>query len=1124
MNKIIKFTGFALAGAIGLLVLIIIILKIIPDNQYKSWISSAVESSTGRNFSMESLQLDFGTSLRVGADKVQLGNASWGENPDMLSVNHLDVELKLIPLLKGRAEIFTHLDTANIIAESNKEGISNWVMGSGTPEEEKDEPEETTDDVAFSGLPIRPIIRELRIEGVALTIIDGATSVTKSVNLKNLLIETPELETSLALQADVNGVPVTLNGGLGNIDSALDQASTSMSLEGKIDENKLNIAGEWGPILPDTNLNLLLDVKVPSTSSVAALVGFDIDDFGVLEISARARATDGLFSVEDIITKLDDKRTTTSITGGIANLMQMDGVDMGIELNTERLNRVVKAFNIELPVPLPPTVLLSAQVRGGKDGLGIEDIDILIQDEGIELKLTGAVTDILGTRQISAQLLGDIDSLSRLSKYANMDLPALGALKLSGDIQSEGDAIGLNALNLGLAAENLAFNVSGGVENLLTVDGIDAQVDADIKSFTEQNISELTTLLKSFGVELPIEMLPQSIKLSTSVQGNLEQLALIDIKANVVDQNVKVSLLGAVDNVMGPTGVAANITLNSDSIASFSKYAGTELPDLGPLEAKARVVSSGESYSLESMTANLNADIVQADVTASIADLLALSDIRAEVTANTLTLASLSDIAQTELPDTDPVKIHATLSGENLEQAKIILDAQSAGAEIAINSVVSLLNITEDLKIDVSVKAENLSDFEKFAQMELPDRGPLDLNAIVSLAPRAFDVSDLNLNLDDQSATGRLTLRLPEPDDDQGVMLLHGQLDAPYIDLSPYLLSTELEVDEELNIEPTDTPVTPEPEQTAELGEEEDLSEPLAESDRLFSSEPILFELLHNYDIDLTINSNRLNLGHADLKDIQLKILLKDGLLDITPIKGFDSNGGTINGMLQFDARTKASTLDMDITLEDVVMPNLGGTFSLNLNIDGQGQSIAALMASLNGQFLVVARDGEIPNSFATRFGNGLLSTSPDSDTTELECLILRVDVVDGVANFKNKLAAQMTAVTWRGGGRVDFNTERLSVDIAPKPRKGVGISISGGLAGLVKLSGTLKKPVVRPDYSDAAIKYAKYSAYLATGGLSLLAEILHNKMNSSNDICEQILEGSVFAAADKVEKKNLPK
>ena len=199
-------------------------------------------------------------------------------------------------------------------------------------------------------------------------------------------------------------------------------------------------------------------------------------------------------------------------------------------------------------------------------------------------------------------------------------------------------------------------------------------------------------------------------------------------------------------------------------------------------------------------------------------------------------------------------------------------------------------------------------------------------------------------------------------------------------------------------------------------------------------------------------------------------------------------------------------------------MPNLGGALDLHVDITGKGDSVADLLASMNGQVLLSMTDGEIDKSFVSRFGKGLLSFSDDSEKTAIECAILRIDIEDGVANFEKKLAAQLTEVTWHGGGTVDFNTERLKADIAPKPRKGVPISVGGSLAGLVKLSGTLKNPTIAPDYSDMAVKYGKYSAYVATGGMSLLAEIVAKKMGSNQSVCEKILDGTVFSE-DEAEK-----
>ena len=54
----------------------------------------------------------------------------------------------------------------------------------------------------------------------------------------------------------------------------------------------------------------------------------------------------------------------------------------------------------------------------------------------------------------------------------------------------------------------------------------------------------------------------------------------------------------------------------------------------------------------------------------------------------------------------------------------------------------------------------------------------------------------------------------------------------------------------------------------------------------------------------------------------------------------------------------------------------------------------------------------------------------------------------------------------------------------------------------------------------DVALKYAKYSAYIATGGLSYLAEVIKDKIDANRDVCELILDGTVFEAMDKEDEK----
>ena len=166
------------------------------------------------------------------------------------------------------------------------------------------------------------------------------------------------------------------------------------------------------------------------------------------------------------------------------------------------------------------------------------------------------------------------------------------------------------------------------------------------------------------------------------------------------------------------------------------------------------------------------------------------------------------------------------------------------------------------------------------------------------------------------------------------------------------------------------------------------------------------------------------------------------------------------------------------------------------------------MMGSLNGHFAADLQDVELEKSFMSQFGAGLLSNlNPlDSDKTTLECAVIRFDIEDGIADFHRKIAAQTTEVTWMGGGEINLKTEELDVGIAPKARGPISGLTNVGLASLVHVGGTLAEPKIGIDVADVAKKYVGYSAFIATGGLSFLAQKLVETTQANMDQCKRIL------------------
>ena len=227
-----------------------------------------------------------------------------------------------------------------------------------------------------------------------------------------------------------------------------------------------------------------------------------------------------------------------------------------------------------------------------------------------------------------------------MSKYAKLDVPNLGALDISGKIISYDKAIRLAGLTANLNSDNINLQVTGEVDDLVAVSGINAAVQVNISSLTERNLSEISALLKQFEVELPLDLLPKSAKLGAQVSGDLDQLAVNNIDVEILDEAIQVTLKGKVANALDPEGIDAVLGFKSDSTSALSKYAQMELPDLGALAISGRVLSKDKTFSLDDLSAVLNSDNINLQITGGVGDLIKIGGINAEVN---LDISSISE-------------------------------------------------------------------------------------------------------------------------------------------------------------------------------------------------------------------------------------------------------------------------------------------------------------------------------------------------------------------------------------------------------------------------------------------------------------------------------------------------
>ena len=226
-------------------------------------------------------------------------------------------------------------------------------------------------------------------------------------------------------------------------------------------------------------------------------------------------------------------------------------------------------------------------------------------------------------------------------------------------------------------------------------------------------------------------------------------------------------------------------------------------------------------------------------------------------------------------------------------------------------------------------------------------------------------------------------------------------------------------------------------------------SPPTHHDQRLFSREPIPFDLLRATDADLKLTVADLHTGGVDYRAIDIHALLTGGKLTIDPFAA-DLPEGHLSGTLSTDATQPAPPVHVvlhapGLALRSVLaafhQPSYAtGNLEVYADLTGSGDTRQAIVSTLNGSLGLAMAGGTIDN----RLLGSLLGKVMDSlntlnlvgkgGTSTLKCFGLRMDARHGIAAIRS-LALSSSLLTMTGMGTVNLGAE--TVAMALRPRRG---------------------------------------------------------------------------------------
>jgi uncharacterized protein involved in outer membrane biogenesis len=299
--------------AVALMVALVVFLSTIDPNDYRGVLADPVKQATGRDLTFTGVrELKIGLPIAITVDGVQFSNATWGSRPEMATVQRMEVELAVLPLVLGEL----HIDRivvrgVNLLLESDAKGRGNWVFAPAQ------EPKTSAAaEAPPGGKRTIPFVRTLALRDVTVTYRDGRTGRSDRVELASLELsaEGANSPMSLNLEAKINKAPLALEGTIGSL-RGLFQSSQPfpVALEVKALGATLAAKGAIAHPLEAKGLDLTVSLAGEGLAKQAAHAGLALPELPKFSVTGRLTDPEGSYALEGLKANLGK----TSVSGQV---------------------------------------------------------------------------------------------------------------------------------------------------------------------------------------------------------------------------------------------------------------------------------------------------------------------------------------------------------------------------------------------------------------------------------------------------------------------------------------------------------------------------------------------------------------------------------------------------------------------------------------------------------------------------------------------------------------------------------------------------------------------------------------------------------------------------------------
>ena len=423
-----------------------------------------------------------------------------------------------------------------------------------------------------------------------------------------------------------------------------------------------------------------------------------------------------------------------------------------------------------------------------------------------------------------------------------------------------------------------------------------------------------------------------------------------------------------------------------------------------------------------------------------------------------------------------------------LKNVPFILDINinSTDAQASVKGEINQPINFKGLNIKINIEAETLSSFSWLADLNFPPVGPVALGARLSDQKNGYKLDDFSADIGGSNVSGPVEIITTKTQP-----MVTAKLTASDFDTADFK--------DNVNGDMT---------QNSEKGSQDQAKQD--DPFPIFSSKALPLGALKQVDADISLSAKNSTMFAIPVHNLNLKLLLENGLLKIRPITAELANG-SFRADLVINASSQTAKMTANFLADQVELGELlkalsgkahldGGKTDVEIAINGQGSTMKELVSTLNGHVSSVTGKGQINYDLSLAGENLIFNIfkkmnpfKEKQETTSLDCMVARFDIEDGIATIDKGLAYESESLKILGNGTIDLNSEKINILLSSKST----------VARFLQVKGSLGKPEVKVNPVTALQKGTSLWAAIMTGGISMAAEIVFDYVTSDGSPCE---------------------